>query len=124
MGRSPLEAIAEGAARGAVEEIASTAGMTNEWARAYQDRNRLAVAFAALVGGFYGHHHVGVYDNSESDDESQTLIVELPNGTVGWEIPKGMLPEWIPERIGEEEVPDREGRNDRLDQFAAEIGDR
>lgn len=123
--RNPLEAIAEGAARGAVQELGTIADTADETAKAYEDRNRLAVAFVALVGGFYGHHQIGVYDDEETGDDWRVIYANLPTGQVSWHVPVDTVPDWVPERDPSRwDGHSREEKNDRLDQFAAEIGNR
>lgn len=112
----PTTRAIEGAAKGAIEGLVGHAQAEVERQKAYQDRNRLAITFCALIYVRRGREHVGHYDHG--GDGWRVVYAELPTGLVSWHVPAEDVPGWLPCRSDPVyDGHDREEKNARLREF-------
>lgn len=111
-----VEALAEGAARGAADSFGKWAEVSEKAELAYDDRNALAVAFLATIANHHRMHNVGHYDHG--DDGWRVVYANLPTGMVSWHLPAEDVPGWLPPRSPDVyDGHSREEKNRRLSDY-------
>jgi hypothetical protein len=93
-------------------------GQSKDLAETYQDRNRLAVAFASIADRIpslaAGWHAPTDADDADADAWA-TVWAELPTGQVSWHVPRSLVDDArLPERLIEYDGHDRVEKNHRL----------